>query len=136
VFEGNIAGLVDERGLTAVRAAKVIECHDTLDRELAFANGDRPGVLLAGGLRRLMVRDGVRPGDAGVVIGPREQRGPVLELLTRAGTRIAAEAEANQLAAAHGRHEVGAVTIGDRRVKCDFVVIALGRCRPPLRGRP
>ena len=105
-FEDDVAGIVDDRGLTAVKAEEVIECHDNVDRELAFANGDRPGVLLAGGLRRLLVRDGVPPGDTGVVVGPREERASVLELLTRAGVRVAAEAEANQLVAAHGRHKV------------------------------
>jgi sarcosine oxidase subunit alpha len=135
-FEEGVAGLVDKRGLTAVAAEEVIECHDNVDRELAFANGDRPGVLLAGGLRRLLVRDDVRPGTEGVVVGPREERASVLELLTGAGVRVAAEAEADQLVAAHGRREVNAVTIGDQEIKCDFVVLALGRCRPPLRGRP
>ena len=53
--------------LWKVRAAHVILATGALERPLAFANNDRPNIMLASAVRALVTRYGVTPGEKGVV---------------------------------------------------------------------
>jgi sarcosine oxidase subunit alpha len=131
LYDDGLIGVVDAGGLLALRAAQVVFATGGHDRELAFPNGDRPGVLLAGGAQRLLVRDGVRPGNVAVTVGVDGHGEHVTNLLRDAGVTIAAECHPADVIAAHGRHAVQAVTLragrGERRIACDTVIVALGR---------
>jgi sarcosine oxidase, subunit alpha len=127
-FDDGVFGVATASGAIAVRAGQVVYATGSRDREHAFPDGDRPGVLLAGAVERLIVRDGVSPGDVAVVAGGGEHAEHVVRLLQSAQVRVAAVCAPADLAAAHGRHAVTAVTLGaGRRVACDLVVLALGR---------
>ncbi len=58
---------VPRHRLWKVRAGQVILATGAIERPIAFANNDRPGVLLASAARALVERYGVAPGVAGVV---------------------------------------------------------------------
>lgn len=135
-FEEGLAGVLGDERLTVFRTQRLVEALGSLDVEMAFPDGDRPGVFLGGGVARLLGREGVAPGAAGVLVGPPAERAPLRRTLDEAGVPVVAEAEAEELTAAHGRHSVTSVSLGQRRVACDFVAIALGRQGSSLRECP
>jgi sarcosine oxidase subunit alpha len=53
--------------LWKVRAKQVILATGAIERPIAFANNDRPCVMLAGATRAMVTRYGVAPGSSGVV---------------------------------------------------------------------
>ena len=58
---------VPRHRLWKVRAHQVILATGSIERPIAFANNDRPGVMLASAARGLVERYGVAPGSNGVV---------------------------------------------------------------------
>ncbi len=62
-----IAAGVPRHRLWKVRAGRVILASGAIERPIAFANNDRPGVMLAGAARAMVERYGVAPGARGVV---------------------------------------------------------------------
>ncbi|WP_421695795.1 sarcosine oxidase subunit alpha family protein [Aestuariivirga sp.] len=58
---------VPRHRLWKVRAHQVILATGALERPIAFANNDRPGVMLASAARGMVERYGVAPGSSGVV---------------------------------------------------------------------
>ncbi len=53
--------------LWKVRATQVILATGAIERPIAFANNDRPGIMLASAARGMVERYGVSPGSSGVV---------------------------------------------------------------------
>src|SRR5271155_3949209 len=53
--------------LHQIRAREHVYATGTIEQPLVFADNDRPGIMLSGGARRLLVRYGVRPGSRAVV---------------------------------------------------------------------
>ncbi len=53
--------------LWKIRAGQVILATGALERPIAFANNDRPNIMLASGVRAMVGRYGVSPGNRGVV---------------------------------------------------------------------
>ncbi len=53
--------------LWRIRAGHIILATGALERPIAFANNDRPGIMLATAARAMAVRYGVAPGNSGVV---------------------------------------------------------------------
>ena len=62
-----LAAGVPRHRLWKVRAKQVILATGSIERPLAFANNDRPGVMLASAVRGMVERYGVSPGASGVV---------------------------------------------------------------------
>jgi sarcosine oxidase subunit alpha len=62
-----LAAGVPRHRLWKVRAGKVILATGAIERPIAFANNDRPGVMLASAARGMVERYGVSPGSSGVV---------------------------------------------------------------------
>ncbi len=63
----SIAAGVPRHRLWKVRAGRVILASGAIERPIAFANNDRPGIMLAGAARAMVERYGVAPGAQGVV---------------------------------------------------------------------
>ncbi len=64
---GLVAAGTPRHRLWKVRAGRVILATGAIERPLAFANNDRPGVMLASAARAMVERYGVAPGSQGVV---------------------------------------------------------------------
>jgi hypothetical protein len=62
-----LAAGVPRHRLWKVRAHQVILATGAIERPIAFANNDRPGVMLASAARAMVERYGVAPGASGVV---------------------------------------------------------------------
>jgi sarcosine oxidase, subunit alpha len=126
-FEEGVEGVVTAAGLLAVRAMRTVRATGTRDRELSLPDGDRPGVMLAGAVRRLVVREGVRPGRRAVIVAPGDGPDLLSSLLRDAGVAVVARCAPPAVEAIHGRSSVAGVTIAGRRLSCDLVVIDAGR---------
>jgi len=139
--------------LHQIRAREHVYATGTIEQPLVFADNDRPGIMLSGGARRLLVRYGVRPGSRAVVATVGE-RGLLAALsLQRAGVTVAAVADARPepgpagadlvaagipllqrttVRRAHGRQMLTGVTLGavggagEREVGADLLVVSGG----------
>src|SRR5205814_8071959 len=87
--------VVHERGperdtLWHVRAGRVILATGAHERPIAFADDDRPGVMLAGAVRTYLERFGVLPGKRVVVFTTNASTDDLPEPLREAGAEVAA----------------------------------------------
>ena len=60
--------LVDERGMTKLRARALVVCGGAFEQPAVFRNNDLPGVMLGSAAQRLIYRYAVRPFDRVVVL--------------------------------------------------------------------
>ena len=79
--------------LHQVRAARHIAATGTLEQPLVFPDNDLPGVMLAGGARRLVALYGVKPGNTAVVATTGDRGLDAALALHAAGVRVAAVAD-------------------------------------------
>jgi sarcosine oxidase subunit alpha len=130
VWEGGTAGIARGADLVVVHAAGTHPATGSRDRELAFPEGDRPGVLLAGAVRRLLVREEVTPGRLAVVVAADGEGAGIRSLLHDHGIVVAAVCRPAELVSARGRDRVDGVAVRRRGapvdVPCDTVVIDAG----------
>jgi sarcosine oxidase, subunit alpha len=80
----------DRDTLWHVRADRVTLATGAHERPIAFANNDRPGVMLAGSVRAYVQRFGVLPGQRVVLFTTHHEAYDVADVLLRAGAEIAA----------------------------------------------
>ncbi|MDI6097058.1 2Fe-2S iron-sulfur cluster-binding protein [Actinoplanes sp. NEAU-A12] len=76
-----------------IRARHVVLATGAHERSLAFADNDRPGVMLAGAAQTYLRRYGVRPGRRAVVLTTNDSAYAVARDLHAAGVEIAAVAD-------------------------------------------
>lgn len=126
-FEEGVQGVVTADGLLAVRASLTVHATGSRDREVSLPDGDRPGVLLASAVRRLILREGVRPGRRAVVVASDAAPDGLASLLRDAGVEVVTRCAPPTVEAIHGRSSVSGVTVAGRRLSCDLVVIDAGR---------
>jgi sarcosine oxidase subunit alpha len=79
--------------LHQVRARRHVFATGTIEQPLIFAGNDLPGVMLAGGARRLAALYAVRPGTRAVVAGSSDRALEAAVALREAGVEIAAVAD-------------------------------------------
>ena len=116
-----------------VRARRVVLATGAHERPIAFADCDRPGVMLAGAVRRYLDW-GVLTGERAVIFTTNDSTNGLEELLPEAGAEIAAVVDARRgevVTAAHGDPRVEAVTLRgadgtERTIECDLVAVSGG----------
>ena len=113
-----------------VRAGRVVLATGAHERPIAFADCDRPGVMLAGAVRRYMADFGVLPGERAVVFTTNDSTDGLENLLPEVEAVVDAR-RGEVVTAAHGDLRVEAVTIRDadgveRTVACDLVAVSGG----------
>ena len=79
--------------LHQVRAARHVAATGTLEQPLVFPNNDLPGVMLAGGARRLVALYAVKPGNTAVVATTGDAGLAAALALHAAGVRVVAVAD-------------------------------------------
>ena len=132
--------VIHERGegvdrLWHVRAREVVLATGAHERPIAFADCDRPGVMLAGAVRRYIAEHAVLAGERAVIFTTNDSTNGLEELLQEVGARVAVVVDARRgqvVTAAHGDPRVEAVTVRDvdgteRSVECDLVAVSGGR---------
>jgi sarcosine oxidase subunit alpha len=90
--ERRVTGLSRER-VWRIRAGRVVLATGALERSLAFADNDRPGVMLAGAARTYLNRYGVLAGRRAVVLTTNDSAYAAAADLHAAGVTIAAIAD-------------------------------------------
>ncbi|HTE55394.1 MAG TPA: 2Fe-2S iron-sulfur cluster-binding protein [Kofleriaceae bacterium] len=132
--DGGVLLLAGPDRLTRVRARQVVYATGGYAQTLLFANNDRPGVMAARAVGRLLVRYGVAPaGRVCLVIGrdaDRDQTDALAAALVAAGSEVVTVDERReQILAARGRVWVSALEVAGadgqvRRVPCNMVAVA------------
>lgn len=74
--------------LWKIRAKKVVIATGALERPIAFANNDRPNIMLASAVRGLLSRYGVTPGHNGVVFTNNDDAYLTAFALKKAGVNV------------------------------------------------
>ena len=83
-----LAAGVPRHRLWKVRAAQVILASGAIERPIAFANNDRPGVMLASAARGMVERYGVAPGADGIVFTNNDDAYQTAMVLKTAGVGV------------------------------------------------
>ncbi|MEU4158296.1 2Fe-2S iron-sulfur cluster-binding protein [Actinoplanes sp. NPDC026670] len=126
-----------------IRAKQVVLATGAHERSLAFADNDRPGVMLAGSARTYVNRYGVLPGRRAVVLTTNDSAYAAARDLAAAGVEIAAIADLRPevgndgglpgwaVARVHGEERVSAVTLrspdgAERDVDADLLLVSGG----------
>jgi heterotetrameric sarcosine oxidase alpha subunit len=120
-----------------------------IERGLAFAGNDRPGVMLASAVRSYVSRFGVAPGKRAVILTSSDDCWATAETLAAAGVTIEAVVDTRELAATlaqkhpwrvigggvvertKGGHRLRGVTVRDKHgdaieLNCDLLAVANG----------
>lgn len=156
VYEDNYIAAQTDTDLFKIRAESVVLAPGASDRHLVFENNDKPGIMTARGVERLIACHGVTPGENAVIITCHDGGYHTAMLLHGAGTYVQAlvdarpqgkagyfEAQIRKLGipvynsqtihSAHGFKTVDRIEIGDvagkqvlRSFSCDVVVMAVG----------
>ena len=113
-------------GLCKVTAERYVYATGAYDQNALFVDNDRPGVLPARAVGRLLVRFGVKPAERPVVVGDGPYARALAEALLRSGAEVTrVDGHDEQLVAAHGHGWVRAVeTTRRKKIKCDLVAVA------------
>ncbi|GIE75479.1 sarcosine oxidase subunit alpha [Actinoplanes philippinensis] len=120
-----------------IRARQVVLATGAHERSLAFADNDRPGVMLAGAARTYVNRYGVLPGRRAVVLTTNDSAYAAARDLAAAGVEIAAIADLRPgadgwtVARVHGEERVSAVVLRnedgtEREVDADLLLVSGG----------
>ena len=133
-FDGLVA-VWQASTLHQVRARRLVFATGVVEQPLVFAGNDLPGVMLAGGVRRLIALYGIAPGTRAVVATTSDRGLEAARALEAAGVEVVAVAdlrEGRTVLEAEGRKHVRAAVLGgldgsdERRVECDLLVMSGG----------
>ncbi|MGL5011108.1 MAG: 2Fe-2S iron-sulfur cluster-binding protein, partial [Paracoccaceae bacterium] len=109
-----------------IRAARAILCAGAIERSIAFANNDRPGIMMAASVRAYLNRYGVAPGARVTVFANNDDARHTARDLASAGVTIAAlidsreDASSDEAFPVHkgavvtdtrGRHGLSSITV-------------------------
>ncbi len=116
-----------------IRANQILLATGAVERPLVFPNNDRPGIMLAGALRKYLHHYAVRPGKRAFVAVINEgERDALIADCTAAGIEVAGCLEpGEQIIDTKGRGRVSSVKIktADNRIvhhRCDLICVSGG----------
>jgi sarcosine oxidase subunit alpha len=121
--------------LHQIRARRLVFATGAIEQPLVFAGNDLPGVMLAGGVQRLMALYAVTPGTRAVVATTSDRGLDAARALRAARVEVVAVADLREgwtVLEAQGRKHVRAAVLGrldgsaERRVECDLIVVSGG----------
>ena len=156
LYEDNLVAAQCDADLFKIRAGTVVLAPGATDRHLVFENNDRPGILTARGVEKLLMCHAVLPGEDTVVVTTHDGGYHTALLLKGAGANVVAVVDGREsgsrgefeeqvrnqaipiykgltVHAAHGkkrinRVDVGPISGGDshQSFNCDLLVMAVG----------
>jgi sarcosine oxidase subunit alpha len=113
------------QGLVKLTARRYVYATGAYDQNAIFVDNDRPGVLPARAVGRLLVRFGVKPAERPVVIGDGPYARALAEALTKTGAEVTRiDGQKERPVAALGHSWVRALETSERTIKCDLVAVA------------
>jgi sarcosine oxidase subunit alpha len=142
LFEDNWLALARTDRLWRMRAERVVLATGGIDQIAVFRNNDLPGIVTAGGARRLLHHYGVAPGRRVVVLAATSEGYAVARELRAAGIPVGAIIDpvpggcgtapediaviAGGIDAAIGSHHITGVHVAGQELRCDALVVAAG----------
>jgi len=132
VYEGGLVPVDAGRTLYRFRAERIVVATGATEQPLVFPGNDLVGIMLPGGVHRLVNLWSLRPGERAVVIAADERALSVVSELERAGTEVAEvvdlrETRVRQILGRGKRGVLRAVELDGRPVECDLLVASGGR---------
>jgi sarcosine oxidase subunit alpha len=116
--------------LWKIRAGRVVLATGAHERPLAFADNDRPGIMLASAVRAYVNRYGVAPGRRAVVFANNDDGLRAEHDLARAGVEIAAVLDLRKgeavVGTAGGARLRRVTTAAGARIECDLLAMSGG----------
>jgi len=130
IYEGGLVPVDAGDVLYRFRAERIVVATGTVEQPLVFPGNDLVGVMLPGGVRRLIRDWSLKPGNRAVVVSAHEPE--IVPDLEAAGVEIARvvdlrEREPRRLHAHGFRGRVTSLTVDDTKIRCDLVVADGGR---------
>ncbi len=143
LFEDNWLALMRPDHALRLRAGRVVLATGAIDQIAVFRNNDLPGIVTAGGARRLMHLFGVAPGRRAVIYAASADGYATATDLIAAGVRVAALIDpvpggcgsapdgvpviTGHVEAAMGHDHITGVVVAGREIGCDLLVVAAGQ---------
>jgi sarcosine oxidase, subunit alpha len=126
IYEGGLVPVDAGDILYRFRADRIVVATGTVEQPVVFPGNDLVGVMLPDGVRRLVRDFALKPGDRAVVVSVREPE--VVADLEAAGVELAEvvdlrERAPTRLEARGRRGRVQSLTVDDRRIRCDLLVV-------------
>ena len=126
IYEGGLVPVDAGDILYRFRAERIVLATGTIEQPVVFPGNDLVGVMLPDGVRRLVRDFALKPGDRAVVVSVREPE--VVADLEAAGVEVAEvvdlrERAPTRLEARGRRGRVQSLTVDDRRIPCDLLVV-------------
>jgi sarcosine oxidase subunit alpha len=128
--DGGVLAVVTEDGLVRLRARRYVYAAGGYTVNRPFVNNDRPGVMAARAVGRLLVQYGVKPADRVCVVGDDAYALALIEALTAAAVDVVAIDDRElRVVGARGRGWVKGITVEDARGKrskhdCDLIAVS------------
>ena len=138
-YEDNWLGIVQRSHRIAVerlikaRAKTLVVAAGLIERPYVFAGNDRPGVMTASAVRRLVNLYGVKPGEQAVIFSANPEGDAAVADLERAGAQVVVinARRGEPVTRTEGRSTaVEAVVVGGRRIEADLLVTSVGWTAP------
>jgi sarcosine oxidase, subunit alpha len=132
IYEGGLVPVDAGDVLHRIRAGRIVVATGAVEQPLVFPGNDLVGVMLPGGVRRLIEDWAIRPGSRAVVITADERGGAVAEQLASGGVDLVRvvdlrEAPVAEIAADGRKGRLTSVTIDGETLACDLLVSSSGR---------
>jgi sarcosine oxidase subunit alpha len=124
--EEGLLAVATPEGLLKLTADEYVYATGAYDQNALFVDNDRPGILSARAVGRLLVRFGIKPAERPIVVGDGPYARALAEALEQAGAQVTrVDGVETQVVAAHGHSWVKALELSDgRKLKCDLVAVA------------
>jgi sarcosine oxidase subunit alpha len=131
VYEGGLVPVDTGSVLVRVRAQRIVVATGTIDQPLVFPGNDLVGVMLPGGVRRLVRDFALRPGERAVVVAGDDRALECVDDLRTAGVEILnvtdiRERKPAAIGASGRRGRIESVTIDGKRYECDLLLASGG----------
>ncbi|MEX2183146.1 MAG: glycine cleavage T C-terminal barrel domain-containing protein, partial [Chloroflexota bacterium] len=90
IYDGGLVGIAQGRTFVRVRSGRIVLATGSAERPALFDANDRPGIMLASGILRLLHLHGVRAGETAVVVTDDDHGWRQAAELIAAGIRVSA----------------------------------------------
>jgi sarcosine oxidase subunit alpha len=132
IYEGGLVPVDAGSVLLRFRAGRIVVATGTLEQPLVFAGNDLVGVMLPGGVRRLVRDFSLKPGNRAVVITAGDSG--MAQDLEAAGVELVRFVDLREriplrIVAKGKRGRLRSVTIDDEELACDLLVVS-GSAQP------
>lgn len=140
-YDSNYVLVAHQNTLWHIRARRVILATGAHEQPIVFENNDRPGIMLAGAVRRYITRYAVLPGRKAVVFTTNDSAYETVEALVTSGAEVTVvdtrphppslapdgvEVISGLIRDTEGADRITAVSTMDRRIECDLLAVSGG----------